>query len=105
ISEGFEERTGGKQPYDSRLDVAEALLTGLDCVLIAGTGADKTMPFMMPLLARRFRALGLTAVAVNGTTYDADLRKELKAREYQLNLNLPEMCLQHSGFRETRDWT
>jgi len=30
--------------------VTEAILLGLDSVVIAGTGAEKTMPFMMPLL-------------------------------------------------------
>ncbi|KAG6806832.1 hypothetical protein H0H92_009901, partial [Tricholoma furcatifolium] len=37
-------------PYAWQLDVAEALVLGLDCVVIAGTGAGTTMPFMMPLL-------------------------------------------------------
>jgi ATP-dependent helicase YprA (DUF1998 family) len=32
------------------LDVAEALLLGLDSVVIAGTGSGKTIPFMLPLL-------------------------------------------------------
>jgi superfamily II DNA/RNA helicase len=31
----------------------EALLLGLDCVTIAGTGSRKTMPFAMPLLVDR----------------------------------------------------
>lgn len=46
----FEKQTHGKRPYDWQLDVAEALLLGLDCVVTAGTGAGKTMPFIMPLL-------------------------------------------------------
>ena len=37
-------------PYEWQLDVTEAVLLGLDSVVIAGTGAGKTMPFMMPLL-------------------------------------------------------
>lgn len=32
------------------MDVTEAMLVGLDSIVIAGTGAGKTMPFMMPLL-------------------------------------------------------
>ena len=40
----------GQVPYPWQLDVTEALLLGLDTVVIAGTGAGKTMPFMMPLL-------------------------------------------------------
>ncbi|KAN0082803.1 hypothetical protein V8E55_008598, partial [Tylopilus felleus] len=50
ITEEFENCTNGKKPYSWQLNVTEALLLGLDCVVIAGTGAGKTMPFMMPLL-------------------------------------------------------
>jgi ATP-dependent helicase YprA (DUF1998 family) len=48
----FRERFG-KDPYDWQLDVTEAILLGLDSVVIAGTGAGKTMPFMMPLLLNK----------------------------------------------------
>jgi ATP-dependent helicase YprA (DUF1998 family) len=50
ISERFKTLFQGREPYAWQLDVAEALLLGLDCVTIAGTGAGKTMPFVMPLL-------------------------------------------------------
>ena len=43
-------RQFGKDPYEWQLDVTETILLGLDSVLIAGTRAGKTMPFMMPLL-------------------------------------------------------
>ena len=49
ISTVFYERTNGLKPYEWQLDVAEALILGLDCLLIAGTGAGKSMPFVMPL--------------------------------------------------------
>lgn len=42
-------RANGMEAYDWQLDVLEALLLGLDCTVIAGTGAGKTMPFVMPL--------------------------------------------------------
>jgi ATP-dependent helicase YprA (DUF1998 family) len=45
----FRERFG-TDPFEWQLDVTEAILLGLDSVVIAGTGAGKTMPFMMPLL-------------------------------------------------------
>jgi bloom syndrome protein len=48
----FRERFG-TDPYEWQLDVTEAILLGLDSVVIAGTGAGKTMPFMMPLLLDR----------------------------------------------------
>ena len=45
----FRERFG-TDPFEWQLDVTEAILLGLDSVVIAGTGAGKTMLFMMPLL-------------------------------------------------------
>ncbi|KAK7021630.1 hypothetical protein R3P38DRAFT_2533395 [Favolaschia claudopus] len=33
-----------------QLDVAEALLLRVDCLVIAGTGSGKTTPFLLPLL-------------------------------------------------------
>ena len=39
----------GRSPYDWQLDAAESLILGLDCVVVAGTGAGKTIPFMLPL--------------------------------------------------------
>ena len=46
----FEDVFDRKKLYDWQVDVTEALLLGLDCVAIAGTGAGKAMPFGMPLL-------------------------------------------------------
>lgn len=40
----------GLEPYNWQLDVTEAMLLGLDSVVIAGTGSGKTIPFMLPLL-------------------------------------------------------
>ena len=45
----FRERFG-TDPFEWQVDVTEAIILGLDSVVIAGTGAGKTMPFMMPLL-------------------------------------------------------
>ena len=45
----FTKRNEGLVAYDWQIDVSEALLLGLDCSVIAGTGAGKTMPFVMPL--------------------------------------------------------
>ena len=45
----FEERFGSSA-HEWQVDVTEAILLGLDSFVIAGTGAGKTMPFMMPLL-------------------------------------------------------
>ncbi|KAF4586198.1 hypothetical protein EYR38_010472 [Pleurotus pulmonarius] len=97
IQNEFAERNGGKKPYKWQLNVAEALLLGLDCTVIAGTGAGKTMPFVMPLFieakkvvivisplnaleedqASRFRDMKLMAAAVNGETYNDKLHKQM----------------------------
>jgi bloom syndrome protein len=45
----------GQDPYEWQIDVTEAILLELDSVVIAGTGAGKTMPFMMPLLLQPAR--------------------------------------------------
>jgi ATP-dependent helicase YprA (DUF1998 family) len=45
----FNKRNEGMVAYEWQIDVSEALLLGLDCSVIAGTGAGKTMPFVMPL--------------------------------------------------------
>lgn len=49
----FKGAFNGLEPYNWQLDVTEAVLLGLDCVAIAGTGSGKTMPFAMPLLVDR----------------------------------------------------
>src|SRR5712671_6233205 len=50
ISSVFKVAFDGLEPYTWQLDVSEALLLGLDCIAIAGTGAGKAMPFIVPLL-------------------------------------------------------
>ena len=52
ISEEFRHRCNNLEPYPWQLNVAEALLLGLDCSVIAATGSGKTMPFVMPLFAQ-----------------------------------------------------
>ena len=51
MSDEVSKSCNGKKPYEWQLDLAEALYLGLDSVVIAGTGAGKTLPFAMPLLA------------------------------------------------------
>lgn len=42
-------RCRGKLPYHWQTDLSEAMSYRKDCVIIAGTGAGKTLPFAMPL--------------------------------------------------------
>ncbi|KAI0056258.1 P-loop containing nucleoside triphosphate hydrolase protein, partial [Artomyces pyxidatus] len=77
------------------VDVTEATILGLDCTVIAGTGAGKTMPFIMsnfvypdrmtaiisPLKAleddqqSRFEAMGIPTGVVQGVTWSKELKK------------------------------
>ncbi|KAI0630350.1 P-loop containing nucleoside triphosphate hydrolase protein [Trametes polyzona] len=111
LIEEFGARTGRKTPYDWQLDVAEALLLGVDCIVIAGTGSGKTMPFVMPAFiesekiyfilsplnalekdqAHRFAALGVRAAVLNGTTYSSALLKDIESFKYRIVLTSPEM--------------
>ncbi|KAJ3974830.1 P-loop containing nucleoside triphosphate hydrolase protein [Lentinula raphanica] len=115
----FTRITGGLAAYPWQLDTAEALLLGLDWSVIAGTGAGKTMPFVMPLLieptkrviiisplnaleedqAKRFNAMGLHAVAVNGETWNKDVQKRIGNNEYNLIITSPDMAIEHDSFR------
>ncbi|KAJ7203576.1 P-loop containing nucleoside triphosphate hydrolase protein [Mycena pura] len=112
-----------KPPYGWQRDVSEAIVLGLDAVVIAGTGAVKTIPFMMPLLldrskfvlvisllkilqedqAKRFRKIGLKAAAVNGDTYTRELQQARQNFAPKLTtafFTLPEMCFEHQDFRK-----
>jgi ATP-dependent helicase YprA (DUF1998 family) len=52
LTELFLEHFDGAEPWSWQLDVTEAILLGVDSLVIAGTGSGKTMPFMimMPLI-------------------------------------------------------
>ncbi|KAF7355950.1 Bloom syndrome [Mycena venus] len=118
-----------KDAYEWQIDVAEALILGLDAVVIAGTGAGKTIPFMLPVLlhrdkfvliisplkilqedqANRFKQIGLKAAAVNGDTYSRELQKarqlhnasrDLHTQTHNAILTSPEMCFEHQDFRK-----
>ncbi|KAH9842000.1 P-loop containing nucleoside triphosphate hydrolase protein, partial [Rhodofomes roseus] len=122
IKELSVEAFGGKEPYGWQVDVCEAILLGLDCIVIAGTGAGKTVPFAMPLLldetkkklvvvisplnelerdqAERFRTMGLTATAINKEEYSDRLHKvrSSEIHTYRMLLTGPEMALEHKRF-------
>ena len=42
----------GRCPYEWQLDTAEAILLFMDSIVIAPTGAGKTLPFVMPVLLK-----------------------------------------------------
>ncbi|KAK7018291.1 P-loop containing nucleoside triphosphate hydrolase protein, partial [Favolaschia claudopus] len=120
IRNEFTARNNGMLAHEWQVNIAEALHLGLDCSLIAGTGAGKTMPFVMPLFAdpdkvvivisplnalevdqaSRFRKMGLSAVAVNGDTYSPDIHKEIEQSKHRVIITSPDMCLQHDKFRQ-----
>jgi ATP-dependent helicase YprA (DUF1998 family) len=71
IVKEFTEVFDGKQPYGWQVDTCEALLLGLDCIVIAGTGAGKTFLFAMPLLMdTTCRKMVLVISPLNALEYD-----------------------------------
>ncbi|KAJ7795408.1 hypothetical protein B0H14DRAFT_2391613, partial [Mycena olivaceomarginata] len=93
----------GLVPHKWQVD-GEALELGIDCSLLAGTGARKTMPFVMPLFtqpdkiviiisplnareedqAKHFQAMGISAAAINGDTYNDKIHKEIEALQHNV---------------------
>ncbi|KAI0079102.1 P-loop containing nucleoside triphosphate hydrolase protein [Panus rudis PR-1116 ss-1] len=122
MSQKFSFRSNGKKPHDWQLDAAECLILGLNGVVIARTGAGKTVPYMLPFFlpenkdkvlvvisplkalqreqARRFRRMGISAKAVNGDSWSAPLQKEMSRGQYRVLFMGPEMALTHAGCRE-----
>lgn len=100
-------RFNRRHPYNWQLDISEAIELGLDCLLISGTGSGKTLPFVLPIIGdltrtkkvviispllaleedqvASFTKLGLAAVAVNGETWDDNL-KEVRASDFLLTV-------------------
>ncbi|KAH9952449.1 P-loop containing nucleoside triphosphate hydrolase protein, partial [Russula dissimulans] len=100
ITSAFKDTFNGLEPCNWQLDICEALLLGLDCIVIAGTGTGKTMPFIMPLLVDptkkkvviiisplnalkhdqvqwRFNKIGLHATAVNRDVWTPKLEEHM----------------------------
>ncbi|KAF9791032.1 P-loop containing nucleoside triphosphate hydrolase protein, partial [Thelephora terrestris] len=110
-------------PRDFQLDMAEALILGLDATVVAGMGSGKTLPWAMPLLlgeysshscivisplkalqadhAKFFSALGLAATAVNSDTWnDPVVKRNVIESKYRILLVSPEMCFRSPEFSE-----
>lgn len=50
VADEIKKRMDGKMPYEWQIDVGEALHLGIDTVLVARTGAGKTLPFAIAAL-------------------------------------------------------
>ncbi|KAL4077734.1 hypothetical protein J3A83DRAFT_4087932, partial [Scleroderma citrinum] len=48
LTQLFKAHCRGKVPYSWQLDATESLILGIDSIVIAGTGAGKTMPLPCP---------------------------------------------------------
>jgi superfamily II DNA helicase RecQ len=106
-------------PYEWQLDVSEAILLGLDCCIVAGTGAGKTLPFVLPLLAQsaqRQRKRCIIISPLNALEHDqvklllikqSSLTHVLQEARFN-NLNLTaaavngESCKAHRNLRQVR---
>ncbi|KZS86757.1 P-loop containing nucleoside triphosphate hydrolase protein, partial [Sistotremastrum niveocremeum HHB9708] len=120
LAEKCLERTGFT-PRDWQLDASTALLDGKDCVVIAGTGEGKTLPFVLPCFVRpdittyiisplnalqndqahRFRKWGLKATSVNARVMqnDKNLLKKIKEGHFDIVITSPENALASSHLR------
>ncbi|KAJ3825122.1 P-loop containing nucleoside triphosphate hydrolase protein [Lentinula raphanica] len=113
----FTRFTGGLAAYTWQIDIAEALLLGLDCSVIAGSGAGKTMSFLMPLFverekhviiisltaleedqAKRFNDMGISAIAVNKETWTDEIQNHIANNQYRIIITSPDMALEHDPF-------
>ncbi|THU89189.1 P-loop containing nucleoside triphosphate hydrolase protein [Dendrothele bispora CBS 962.96] len=106
----------GKPAYDWQLNVSEALILGLDCIVVAGTGSGKTIPFMLPLLGDdHFRILVISPLKIlqqdQASTFylfrssDCNVcfffcKQDLKNGVFHAMFLGPEMLLEHEGFRD-----
>jgi hypothetical protein len=52
MTQKLQEVFGGRSPYHWQLDAAEALIVGLDCLVVAGIGAGKTILLALPLVVQ-----------------------------------------------------
>ncbi|KAH8093844.1 P-loop containing nucleoside triphosphate hydrolase protein [Cristinia sonorae] len=107
----------GLVPYPEQLDIAECVILGVDCTVIARTGWGKTLPFALPQFylkdriiiiqsplnvlevdqETRFNKMGLSAIALNSETYTDDVHKAIVAGKYNIILAGPELCLNTEG--------
>ncbi|QRV77009.1 DEAD/DEAH box helicase [Ceratobasidium sp. AG-Ba] len=103
-------RRTGKVPRDFQVDFALALDSGRDVVCIAGTGAGKSLAFIIihflredvitwiisPLnvienqMAKDYSEYSLRAVAVNASTVTPGLIKDIKMGKYDVIISSPE---------------
>jgi ATP-dependent helicase YprA (DUF1998 family) len=97
ISNEFKRIFEGQAPYGWQVDITDAILLGVDTTVIAGTGSGKTIPFILPLLAKerknkmvliisplkelqkdqvsRFEKMGFTATALNQDTWSTEIEQ------------------------------
>ncbi|KAG8939041.1 hypothetical protein FRC04_007117 [Tulasnella sp. 424] len=107
-----------REPYDWQLELTLATLWGRDAVVIAPTGAGKSLPIILPLLAKdhkegnwalclsplnalqelqvaAFRALGVKAVAVNASSAPMYLSLDIDKDALFINLRNDRPNIKH----------
>ncbi|KAF9219460.1 hypothetical protein BS17DRAFT_717431 [Gyrodon lividus] len=106
-----------RKPYPWQLDCTEALILAIDCIVLAGTGFGKTLPFTIPSLLHPnkitivisplnaleedqvcapFSRGRPKAAVVNHETFDKELYEELKNMNYQVIFTSPEMVFKRT---------
>ncbi|KAJ7229702.1 P-loop containing nucleoside triphosphate hydrolase protein [Mycena rebaudengoi] len=89
--------------HDWQIDIGEALHLGVDCSLIAGTGAGKAMPFVMPLFLDSEKIIVIIS-PLNALEVDMQCRPqgasiEIQEFRHRIIITSPDMCLKHEKFR------
>ncbi|KLO05452.1 P-loop containing nucleoside triphosphate hydrolase protein, partial [Schizopora paradoxa] len=121
------ESATGMVPYEWQLDVAECLILRVNSIVIAGTSAGKTLPFVMPLFLketkgkmviiisplialqhdqeRKFLEMGLKVKAINRVTLSKDpgVFKSVRKDGVQVLLMSPEVALNNDEFLKLLD--
>jgi ATP-dependent helicase YprA (DUF1998 family) len=98
ITSAFKDAFNGLELYNWQLDICEALLLGLDCIAIAGTGAGKTMSFIMPLLVDPTKKkVVIVILPLNALEHD-----QVRCKVTLLTLILTVMLTQAGRFNKIR---
>ncbi len=86
MTDAFRERNDGKTPHPWQLDTAEAILLGIDGLVIAGTGAGKTVPYMLPVYLSEFKKKVMVIVSpLKALQYD-QVRPSLRAEQHRADM-------------------
>jgi len=90
------------RPHSWQLDADESFHLGLDCIILAGTGFGKTLPFVMPLMLDTEKILlvisPLNTLEVDQVTYLSYDRCGLSQIRRSCELGLRAVAVNHGTY-------